>query len=907
MNATETVMLPVSAPGTAVAWPDPGTGGRLAGPAGSQPAGSAVIKLEPRLRRALSELARTPRLLVACDYDGTLAPFDRDPMAARPAPEAVAALRLLACLPETRAAVISGRGLRELAVLSRLPAEVHLVGSHGSEFDIGFVHALDEQARALHARLVTALHKIAGRSPGVILEVKPASVAVHVRGAERPVAARTLAAVRSGPGTWAGVQVSEGSEVLELSVIRTDKGEALDVLRHRWGATAAVYLGDDTSAEQVFIRLSGPDLGIRVGAGSTAAAFRIAECDDVAAVMSFLYEERCSWLYGRQAPPIERLSMLANGRNVALVTPDARVCWQCAPGPDAAALFADLLGGPQAGHFSVRPERDGLPQGQRYVPGTMTVETRWPRLLVTDYLDPGSAAQRTDLIRVISGSARARVEFVPRPEFGQVPTRLQLAGDGLVVAGTSDPIVLRSPGVEWEITSDGLHESAHAVVQPAPGRPVVLELRCGTDDLAAQPSPEDECRARSQEHWTSWLAGLSLPPLETGLAARSALTLRALCHAGTGAIMAAATTSLPEEIGGVRNWDYRHCWLRDGALVAQSLVSLGSTAEAEAYLGWVHRVLTDLPGPERLHPVYALDGRQLGPEAVIDTLPGYAGSRPVRIGNMAVQQVQFDVFGPVVELIGMLARQRGQLDDADWSLVQAMCEAVCRRWREPDHGIWEERQVPRHHVHSKVMCWVAVDRALRIAAEHGRPSDPAWPGLRAAIAADVLTHGWNDQVQAFTAAYDGADLDAASLHIGLAGLLDPQDDRFQATVTAIETELRSGCTVYRYRRDDGLPGVEGGFHLCTTWLIEAYLLTGRRTDAEELFSQFTGTAGPTGLLPEEYDPVRERSLGNHPQAYSHLGFLRCCQLLSGTAPWLASAGPPVLAGQRGGQPGGQPG
>jgi GH15 family glucan-1,4-alpha-glucosidase len=205
---------------------------------------------------------------------------------------------------------------------------------------------------------------------------------------------------------------------------------------------------------------------------------------------------------------------------------------------------------------------------------------------------------------------------------------------------------------------------------------------------------------------------------------RSALTLRALCDSSTGAILAAATTSLPEETGGVRNWDYRYCWLRDGALTAHALVSLGSSAEAAAYLGWLHTVLSALPGPERLRPVYAADGSTLGPEAVIETLPGYAGSRPVRVGNLAGQQVQLDVFGPVTELIGALASHRGYLDDASWQLLQAMCEAVTLRWHEPDHGIWEDRQAPRHHVYSKVMCWLAVDRALRLGLVYGRPVSP---------------------------------------------------------------------------------------------------------------------------------------------------------------------------------------
>ena len=873
------------------------TGAGAAGPAperadaDSWPAPAA---LDAALRRSIAEIARTPRLLVACDYDGTLAPIVADPWSAYPLPETVAALRSLAILPETTTAVISGRALRELAVLSRLPAEVHLVGSHGTEFDVGFVHALEEPARVLRRRLLAAVRDLAGDAPGVILEVKPASVAVHVRSATRELAEQVLGQVRSGPGRWDGVQATEGNAVLELSVLRTDKGDALDVIRQQCGATAVVFLGDSVSDEKVYARLSGPDVGIKVGPGDTLAAWRVADSAEVAAVLSVLCEERRSWLYGRLAPPIERLSMLGNGRSVALVTPDARICWQCVPGPASAAVFADLLGGPSAGHFSIRPLRDALPLGQRYLPATMTLETRWSRLLVTDYLDQHTEPHRTDLVRVISGSGRAVVEFAPRPEFGQVAVQLQPAGDGLIVVGTSDPMVLRSPGTAWEILADGPHESARAVVEPRLDQPVVLELRCGTGDLSPHPMPEAQRRSRSAAHWSQWLAGLSLPAVETGLVGRSALTLRALCHADTGAIMAAATTSLPEQIGGIRNWDYRHCWLRDAALTAQALVSLGSTAEALAYLGWVHQILAGLPGPERLHPVYALDGSAPGSEAVIDTLPGYAGSRPVRVGNLADQQVQLDIFGPVVDLIAAVASRRGYLTDADWDLVRAMCEAVARRWPEPDHGIWEERQATRHHVYSKVMCWAAIDRAVRIAAVYGRPADPAWPSLRDAIAADVLTRGWNDEAQAFTAAYDGTDLDAASLHVGLSGLVDPASERFQATVTAIEAELRAGSAVYRYRRDDGLPGQEGGFHLCTTWMIEAYLLTGRRADAEELFGQLVGTAGPTGLLPEEYDPIAERSLGNHPQAYSHLGLIRCAQLLA-AQPGRTSPASPVPA------------
>ncbi|XVV04255.1 trehalose-phosphatase [Actinosynnema sp. CA-248983] len=836
--------------------------------------------LPAELRRAIVQLARTPRLLVACDYDGTLAPIVANPEDARPLPESVGALRSLAGLHETTTAVISGRALRDLATLSRLPSEVHLVGSHGSEFDVGFVHALDAEAKSLHRRLETALETIVEGHEGVSLEVKPASIAVHVRRAEQAVGDRVLDAVRGGPSTWDGVQVTEGKAVIELAVVQTDKGHALDVLRHRVSATASIFVGDDVTDEKAFARLSGPDVGIKVGDGESLAEYRIDDTVDVATVLAFLFEERRNWLHGDQAVPIERLTMLANERSVALLTPDARLNWLCHPEPDSAAVFADLLGGPAAGHFSIKPEHGSLPLGQRYIPGTMIVETRWSRLLVTDYLDHDLASHRTDLVRRISGSTNAVITFAPRPEFGQVPVRLLRERDGLRVVGTSDPMVLRSPGVDWQITSDGIQETATAVVRPREGAPVLLELRCGTDDLSEATLGEAERRARAGSFWSDWAATLKLPPVETDLVLRSALTLKGLVHHDTGAIMAAATTSLPEELGGIRNWDYRYCWLRDAALTAQALVSLGSLGEAESFLGWVHGVLATLPGPERLHPLYTLQGTMLGAEAVIDTLPGYAGSRPVRVGNLANQQVQLDVFGPVVDLVVQLAAARGSLTDQDWRMVQAMAEAVARRWHEPDHGIWEERHAPRHHVYSKVMCWVTLDRAVSLGEAYGREIDPSWPVLRDTISNDVLKHGWSDEAQSFTTAYDGDDLDAASLHVGLTGLIDPTDDRFQATVTAIEAELRSGSTVYRYRRDDGLPGDEGGFHLCAAWMIESYLLTGRRTEAEELFAQMVDAAGPTGLLPEEYDPIAERSLGNHPQAYSHLGLIRCAQLLA---------------------------
>ena len=850
--------------------------------------------LPDELRAAIRTLARTPHLLVCSDYDGTLAPIVEDPSTAQAVPESIAAMRAIAVLPATTAALISGRALRDLAALSRLPAEVHLVGSHGSEFDIGYVRALDGEASRRKTAVVGAVRALVDGIPGVQLEEKPAGVAVHVRRADRDDAAAVLASLRSGPARSEGVYVTEGKEVLELSVVESDKGHAVDTLRHQVGASAALFVGDDVTDERAFVRLTGPDVGVKVGPGDSAATYRVDGPDQVARLLALVADERASWLAGATATRIQDLTLLADGVNVALVTPHGDITWMCAPEPDAGAVFADLLGGPGAGVLSVHPARGGLPLGQEYVGDTMIARTRWAGLTVLDYLehagdDDEQGPHVTRLLRVLDGRNPARVVFAPRPEFGGTPVALAVVEDeagqpvGVRVEGSSDALFLHARGVFWTIHDEGQHQTAVATVD-ASRHPVVLELRCGTDDEADSPVPEPERRAATGAVWQAWVDGLTVPSVRASMVRRSALTLKALCHSRTGGVMAAATTSLPEGIGGIRNWDYRYCWVRDGSMTVRTLLALGSAHEAELFVGWLERVLAETPGPERLHPLYSLHGFPLGPEAVIEQLPGYAGSRPVRVGNAAQGQVQLDVFGPVADLVAALVEARdGVVREHEWHLVQQMVEAVDARWEEPDHGIWEIRDSPRHNVYSKVMCWWTVERALTVAAAVGETRDD-WNDPRDRIATEVVREGWDDGLQAYVSAYDRVELEAASLFIGLVGPLDPDDPRFGSTVDAIEDGLRKGPTVYRYVHDDGLPGVEGGMTICTTWLIEAYLKCGRRDDAEALFDRLLELAGPTGLLAEQWEPDHERALGNHPQAYSHLGVIRCALALAETAP-----------------------
>jgi trehalose-phosphatase len=835
--------------------------------------------LDPRIQ----QIARAPVLLVASDYDGTLAPIVTDPSAARPLREAIVALRTLAALPQTHVAVVSGRALRDLAAIAGLPDEVHLVGSHGTEFDLDFATSLSPEAAVLRQRIIDELREITALGHGFLIESKPASVAFHYRNADREIAERAVRSVEAGPAAIEGVITRRGKEVIELAVVGTSKGEALDTLRGRVGASAVVFFGDDRTDEDAFATLAGPDIGVKVGPGESLARFRVDDPGDVARVLARLADLRADWLAGADAVPIERHTLLSDNRTVALLTPDARIAWLCLPRIDSPAIFAELLGGPTAGYFAVGPAAPNGEPTQRYLGNSLIVETRWADVRVTDFLDcsnrrPLRRAGRTELIRRIEGTGRVRIEFAPRLDFGRIATRLLVREGGLLIEDTPDPIILKAPGIDWSLTREGPHHTARAAIDLSEGT-VTLELVHGSGRLngAEDVTLRQEATAG---WWEGWAASLLVPPIAAGAVRRSALLLKALCHTPTGAIAAAATTSLPESIGGVRNWDYRYCWLRDGALSAAALVRLGSIREAMQFLDWVLGVVDVCESPERLRPLYTVSGGILGAEAEIWGLAGYCGSRPVRIGNGAAQQVQLDVFGPIVELVALLLERAAPISSEHWRLVRAMVSAVQSRWHEPDHGIWEIRRPRRHHVHSKVMCWLAVDRAIEVGRLIMEQEFPEWVALRQTIRDDILANGFDEDANTFKAAYDGSDLDAAALTVGLSGLLPPDDARFRGTVEAIMANLRDGPAVYRYRSDDGLPGFEGAFHLCTGWLIRSCLLLGRTREARDLFDAMVRLAGPTGLLSEQYGPDTGRALGNVPQAFSHLSIIDCAVALA---------------------------
>jgi trehalose 6-phosphate phosphatase len=838
------------------------------------------------LDRALEAVARVPVLLVATDYDGTLAGIVDDPSQARPVRESIVALRALATLGSTHAAVISGRSLADLAALSALDGQVMLVGSHGSEFDQDFVRSLTKQQVELRQQVLDEMHRLAARDPKFKVETKPASIAFHYRNVDDGVARTAVDELLAGAATWADVRVKTGKKVLELAVVHTSKGDAIDALRHRVGAGAVVYFGDDVTDEDAFARLQGPDVAVKVGSGETAASHRIADPTEVARRLARLACLREAWLAGAGAVPIERHALLSDGRVMALVAPGARVVWMCAPRVDGPAVFASLVGGDSAGHFTVAPAGETAPPQQQYDGESLILKTTWPRISVTDFLDcsagkPTQRAGRTDLVRQVEGRGEVTIIFAPRLDFGRCPTRIVVREGGLEIDDTIDPIVLRAPGVRWQIHEEGPHQTAVGTIA-LKGEPLRMELRYGTGSLREQTTivPQERYRL-TKAYWESWADRLVLPRREAPLVRRSGLVLKGLCYGPTGGIAAAATTSLPEEIGGIRNWDYRYCWLRDAAMSAAALVKLGSFTEAMGFLDWMLAVIDRAAAPERLMPLYTVTGHEVGAEAEIAELAGYAGSRPVRVGNAARGQVQLDVFGPIAELVWQLLLAEAPVSSEHWRLVEAMVHAVEARWHEPDHGIWEIRKPRRHHVHSKVMCWLAVDRGIRVSERFLDRRRPAWEALRDQIAADILANAWNETAGAYTAAYGGEDLDAATLMIGLTGLVECTEPKFLATIRAIEGQLRMGPTVFRYLADDGLPGREGGFFICASWLVDSLWKAGRQDDAEALFESLIDLAGPEGLLPEQYDPLLRRTLGNHPQAYSHIGVIENAITLSG--------------------------
>ena len=611
--------------------------------------------------------------------------------------------------------------------------------------------------------------------------------------------------------------------------------------------------------------------------------------------------------------PIEDYGVIGNLRTVALVGRDGSIDWCCLPEVDRPSVFAAILDHRNGGRFRVAPR--GAARGeQHYLDDTnvllTTFESAHSHVELTDFMplnesivgagDPYTSPTIYRLVECRSGSSEVEVEWGPRFDYGRAPTRLEVRADSVIARSDDEQAVLA--GLPRGTTLETEGDTVRARLSVNAGETVPLVMRYGAEVAHCDRETVVRLRDRTVAVWREWVASRTegdrmagFEPEWRPLVQRSELVLKLLTHPDTGAIAAAPTTSLPEQIGGVRNWDYRYSWIRDSSFTAQALFSLGHRHAAFDFLEWTERVAMRKGGESlRLQIMYGLHGETELEERELDHLEGYRCSSPVRIGNAAAKQVQHDIYGELLGAAFELVRHGGHLDASLRSFLAAVADRACEVWREPDAGIWEVRGGPQHFVYSKVMCWVALDRAVMLAKKYGMRGDvERWQRERDEIRRLVLEQGYDEERRAFVQAFGSKALDASNLLIPVMGFLPFGDERVQNTIERTLEELTSEGVVYRYDADDGLPGGEGAFGLTTFWLIDALTLSGRHDEALELFERMLGRANHLGLYSEEFDPTTGAFLGNFPQGFSHIGLINSALYLSRSRGREAPAAAPV--------------
>ncbi|NIZ90768.1 glycoside hydrolase family 15 protein [Kineococcus rubinsiae] len=584
---------------------------------------------------------------------------------------------------------------------------------------------------------------------------------------------------------------------------------------------------------------------------------------------------------------IEDYALLGDLHTAALVDRTGSIDWLCFPRFDSPACFAALLDTPDAGRWRIGPSGGASCTRRRYVDSSLVLETEWDTpdgtVRVTDFMPP--RGNHPDVIRIVEGlegEVRMSSELALRFDYGSIVPWVRRRGDELEAVAGPDSVWFWSTA---PIEGRDLTSVSDFTVHEGEKVPFVLTWGKSHEDMPHRPDPYHALQD-SLDFWADWSSTTAVPMTGPwGDAVNRSLTvLKAMTYAPTGGIVAAVTTSLPEELGGSRNWDYRYCWLRDATYTLQALLLSGHVEEAAAWRAWLLRTVAGDPGD--LQIMYGLDGTRRLPELELDWLKGYEGSSPVRIGNAAAGQLQLDVWGEVLDSL-FLARQAGLENEEDdsWNLQKALMHHLEARWQEPDNGLWEMRGPRRHFTHSKVMAWVAADRMVRSAEEFGLPGPvQRWRRVREEIRTDVLTHGVSATTGAFTQSYGSEALDASLLLIPRVGFLPFDDPRVVATVEAVQRELTHDGLVLRYKveeAEDGLPGSEGVFLACSFWLVDALQGIGRTEEAVALFDKLLALRNDLGLLAEEYDPVSKRQLGNFPQAFSHFPLVVAAHHLAG--------------------------
>ncbi|MFF7471265.1 glycoside hydrolase family 15 protein [Streptomyces sp. NPDC008092] len=585
---------------------------------------------------------------------------------------------------------------------------------------------------------------------------------------------------------------------------------------------------------------------------------------------------------------IEDYALIGDEQTAALVGRDGSIDWLCLPRFDSAACFARLLGDEDHGHWRIAPAGATTCTRRGYRPDTLVLDTEWETaegtVRVTDLMPQRDRAP--DVVRIVEGvSGRVTVHSTLRLRFdyGSVIPWMRRSGGHRVAVAGPDAVWLRS---DPSVRTWGEDFGTHSEFTVAEGERVAFVLTWHPSHEPRPPlvDPYEALRA-SVTDWRRWTARCTYSGPHRDTVVRSLITLKALSYAPTGGIVAAATSSLPEELGGVRNWDYRFCWLRDSTLTLGALLAAGYHKEAERWRDWLVRAVAG--DPADLQIMYGLAGERRLPEFELPWLPGFADSRPVRVGNGAVDQLQLDVYGEVMDSLS-LARTAGLPTKPHmWAIQCALMKFLEKAWRQPDEGLWEVRGGRRHFVHSKVLVWVAADRAVRTLEDHAELKGElmSWRALRDEVHREVCEKGFDTQRNTFTQYYGSRELDASLLLIPRVGFLPPDDPRVIGTVDAIRDDLGQNGFLRRYDTDaigvDGMPGGEGAFLACSFWLADALHMTGRTDEAKKLFERLVGLVNDVGLLSEEYDPETGRQLGNFPQAFSHIGLVNTALTLFG--------------------------
>lgn len=584
--------------------------------------------------------------------------------------------------------------------------------------------------------------------------------------------------------------------------------------------------------------------------------------------------------------PIEDYALIGDGLSGALVSRGGSIDWACFPRFDSPSVFARILDARIGGSWALCPTIE-FTATRRYLPDTAILETTFETadgVAVVLDLMPLDAEHGSRIIRIVRGR-RGRVAFesVVTPAFDYARAPADWGVDGVALTAAHDELLLRLTG---DVAHGAAGSSATARFEAGPGDELAFILRCeatlGAPPSTASPAAEAQhALEHTTTRWHAWMAPVTYAGPYRELVRRSALTLKLLDYLPTGAIIAAATTSLPEDIGGVRNWDYRYTWLRDTAFTLYSFSVIGHSEESDIFLKWVMEIARR--DPASLQVMYGLEGETALAEQELIHLEGYRGSQPVRIGNKAHSQLQLDIYGEILDCAYLFQKRGGTITAGLWTFLAGIVDFVCDNWHLPDQGIWEVRSGAQHFVYSKVLCWVAVDRGIRIAGWHGYNADlDRWRATAAAIRGEVLERGYNAERGSFMQAYDSDQLDAAILSLPLRRFLDFSDPRMVSTVDTIARDLRRDGLIERYRReaDDGLPGGEGAFLLCSFWLVDCYAEMGRIEDAERLFEHLIGFANDVGLLAEEVDPITGQHLGNFPQAFTHVALINAAHSLA---------------------------